>query len=265
MASSSTKRRLQFRLRSLLILMTIAAAGLAWLAYERRRIADRREALNALGTELRSRDDQPAWRVWLLGDDSPGYASLIYVNIAGLRLVESMSRLVAATFYVYDDTKVHLGHLSSLRRLESLNLSFARFADAELKHIAELPCLQELVLERATVNDNGVQHLARMAHLKGLYLDGTAITDKGLSYVGQLTGLKTLSLSSTLITDEGLVHLKRLKGLQTLYIDKTKVTPAGAAELKRALPDCEIILDRGCMLGSRCFGRTNADACTQRS
>jgi hypothetical protein len=59
------RRWFQFRLRSLLVLVTIAAVACGLLVYQRRKIAERREALASLGVRLENVTLQPARRLWL--------------------------------------------------------------------------------------------------------------------------------------------------------------------------------------------------------
>src|SRR3989442_1125887 len=64
----------QFRLRTLFGLTLVICVGLTWLMNERRKIAGRNEVFLAMGAEYFEFAPQPVWRVWLLGNDEPGYA-----------------------------------------------------------------------------------------------------------------------------------------------------------------------------------------------
>ena len=77
-----SRRWLRFRLRTLLVFVLALSIAIGWLANERRKIAERREAILPY-FRLSKLDPQPAWRVSLFGDDSPEYATEMAPNHNG--------------------------------------------------------------------------------------------------------------------------------------------------------------------------------------
>src|ERR1041384_8735891 len=98
MPETHPRRWFQFRLRTLLIAMTVSAMLTAWLVNERNRIAMRRERLStARFLTIRA---QPEWKLLLLGDDSPAYAtgmSACHLDDADLVQIKTLTQLECAT------------------------------------------------------------------------------------------------------------------------------------------------------------------------
>lgn len=189
-APGRTKRRwLQFRLRTLLILLTIIAAGLAWLTSERRRIAERREALNATGIKLNAVAFQPKWRIWLLGDDSHYYARVL--DGTGSEMTDAA-----------------MVHLDGLTQMQRLLLTNCKITGDGLQHLSRLLQLDYVSLSHTHVGDAGLHHLSSLTQLKWLWLHNTQVTDAGLVHLERLTQLRHLSLGDTQVTDGGVARLK---------------------------------------------------------
>ena len=113
MNAKPKRRWFQFSLRTLLLLVP-ALALLLGLVAKRRMIAERHDALRADGLEVVSAASQPLWRIWVLGDDSLGYATEI-----GLTTMEV--------------TDAGSAHLEGLTRLRTLNIASTLVTDAGLR------------------------------------------------------------------------------------------------------------------------------------
>ncbi len=113
--------------------------------------------------------------------------------------------------------------------------------DSQLAPLAELDSLVWLDVDGVPLTNESLVHISRLKHLERLRLDETQITDAGLIHLTRLPKLHTLNICYDKITDAGLVHLAKLPNLQELYIQKTQVTPAGTAKLQQALPEADII------------------------
>ena len=203
MSEKSKRRWLQFSLRTMLVVMTLAAVGLGWLAYERNEVLKRQEAIAAIENHFsvsfdKERPFRPKWLRPLLGDNSAG-------------------EVVDVITISNDVTDMELVHLKGLRSLQWLDLSHTKVTDA------------------------GLVQLKRLTQLERLILDGTQVTDVGLVHLESLTKLELLDLSGTEVTDAGLVHLLHLNKLKTLGLFETKVTERGVRELQKALPNVEIV------------------------
>ena len=81
--------------------------------------------------------------------------------------------------------------------------------DALLAQIGTLTTLQYLRVGRnAQITDAGLAHLGRLHHLKWLWLTHSPITDEGLAHLTGLSELKFLLVLSPKVTDAGVQKLK---------------------------------------------------------
>ncbi len=195
----------QYRLRSLFLLMLVAAIPLGWLSVKLKAARQQKaavEAIEKLGGQVvydyqrdefdtTSKCPGPAWLRKLLGDD-------LFANVRRVDLTVEIT-------------------------------------DADLETLKRLPQLQELCLG-FSVSDAGLERLKGLAQLQALYLEYANISDAGLKHLSGLSQLQRLSVPGTKVTDAGLRHLKGLAQLRDLNVSGTKVSDAGVKELKKALP-----------------------------
>jgi hypothetical protein len=90
------------------------------------------------------------------------------------------------------------------------------FTDADLERLQGLPDLEYLQIASSNVTDNGLSHLKYLHGLKELELRSEKITDAGLVHLQPLTELTELTLDCS-ITDAGMANLMPLKKLSKLY------------------------------------------------
>jgi hypothetical protein len=130
-------------------------------------------------------------------------------------------------------TDAELESLRGLSQLRRLDLSGTDVTDAGLVYLETLSQLRWLALRNTRVTDAGLMHLQGLHRLQSLQLGGTRVTDAGLAHLEKLGQLRTLELDSTKVTDAGLVHIQKLSQLQSLNLDSTKVTDGGLARFQR--------------------------------
>lgn len=152
------RRFVQFRLRTLLILITVSALGLA--GYRSRvqyylRQHEAALALSAKGAVAEWRPLRPAWLAAVLG-------------------------VVLDEEVLQDCFAVHAEH--------------AGLNDADLAHLQQMPRLERLYLARNPISDEGLKRLQGLQRLERLSLWETKITDEGLRHVGKLRSLKVLDI-----------------------------------------------------------------------
>ena len=262
----SRRRWLQFRLRTLLLIVAVLCVPLAWVAWkmdhkrhERAVIAE----LERLGGEvlydwqgkrlgetwqhdMKPDSDEPngpTWLRWLLGDDF--FSDVLYVALVPRQRIPvgyrgawryDRSRKDAAPIAKDDDLRL----VATLPKLEELNLSNTDIGDVGLAHLRGLTHLRSLALVYTSITDAGMSTIKEMHRLTKLELAGTDITDSGLAHVSSLTALRELDISDTSITEAALGHLTKLSGLTRLGMDNTEISREGAAELQKSLPRCAI-------------------------
>jgi hypothetical protein len=122
--------------------------------------------------------------------------------------------------------------LSTLLKLETLNLNETLIDDRELSALRELVSLRELSLIRTRVTDSGLQNLQDLTLLRSLFLAENALTDAGLVHLRRLRSLRSLSLGRTKVTDTGLAVLQNFKSLRMLWLAGVQLTDAGMVHVE---------------------------------
>lgn len=267
---SPIRWRPRIRLRTLLFLLLVVSAGLAWVGGKLRAARDQQQAIRELqllgamcvydyqmpaATARRSLKPitVPAYRHWssvLLGDDLWANVNLVEfypeevdqdskqrLLKMGLDRTTAWSRGLPRVRSREEQPK----HESSGRqlfpplvqqeRIEEENGTSLRFCDEHMDLLTRLPHVRELNLSYTYITDDGLMHLPRLKHLEVLKLQGADIGDDGMRYVGKLTGLRELHLSYTHISDDGLVHLSRLRNLEKLFVNGTQIGDRGVESI----------------------------------
>ncbi|MCE9552184.1 MAG: hypothetical protein K8T91_02265 [Planctomycetes bacterium] len=247
-------RWLQFSTRTLLIVTTLIAIGIAWWSYKARR---QREVISEIKTVggifhydyekngIYRRSPSYQWLTDHFGSDYFANVSVVWLSETPITdtQLEQLTVLTALKSLGLADTKITdtgLQHIKSFVMIEVLNFSNTQITDAGIENLQRLSQLKSLTLDDTKVTDNGLKFLNRLTGLKDLSLNNTQVTDVGLAHLNELTSLRYLALGGTQITDAGIEHLKHMTTIQILTLTDTRVTNLGIAELKKALPNCEI-------------------------
>jgi Leucine-rich repeat (LRR) protein len=218
------RRWLQFSLRTVLTLTSLAAIGLGWVAYERQKGQKEREAVEAiqgLGGYVIEGEIQ---------EFPPALVRRFLRNDTCFRLVD---------FY---DTRISdddLRHFRAMRKVYGLKLMKTKITDAGLEHLAGLTELEYLDLQHTLVSHLGLKRLADLKALRTLDLSHTSVAK--LEPLAELTQLEFLGLESTPVTDDELPQLVGLARLEKLTLRGTLVTDACVSRLQAALPNLEIV------------------------
>jgi hypothetical protein len=180
------RRWLQFRLKTIFVLVVIVAVPCMWLKSKMERKHKERAAvaeIKRLGGhvyydwQIPDPDEEPPGPVWLrklFGDDY--FSSVWYVEI--LRTQFDDGWLV---HQVNDEWLVHLEPLSDLTAV---------------------------CIPNAKITDTGVQYLTRFKKISFMNLTRTKMTDAGLAHCNRLTGLKDLHVYETGVTAAGIADLQ---------------------------------------------------------
>jgi Leucine Rich repeat len=256
------RRRLSFRLRTLLVAVLLIAVGLGWVAAKFRRARIQHDAAIAVVLRHGTVDYGPHFRLeswgrlplqprvdhaWLrkrFGDDLFDTVTKVAffrqpdVTDADMALLDAFPDL--DDLHVSKAPVTDLSRLARLTKLQRLTLSEVPIADADLAAISRLPSLTDLSLNGTRISDEGLAILGRMSQLRLLDLGWTKITDAGMAHLAGLKRLEWLQLDCTEITDAGLAHLRGLKGLKHLWIAATRVTCEGKASIEASLPGCNV-------------------------
>ncbi len=242
------RRLLQFRLKTLLLIVAVLCVPLAWVGvrlnqkrHERAVIAEierlggrtyydwqrgKRWGRPLLAVKPYSAPTGPYWCRRLLGNDFFSDVDYVYfpppwhskLNDDELRLIATFSKLA---------------ELDLSRR--------AAIDDHGLAYLNRLTSLRILDLSETNITDEGlVGTVANMTDLEELHLDWTNVGDAGLAKLSNLTKLRQLFFQHTNLTDACLGDLQKFTRLERLYLDRTQVTDEGVARFQQALPDCRV-------------------------
>lgn len=277
--AASLRKILRFRLRTLLLLVTILSV---WLGLHVRSVQIQRNAVVAIqkyggwirydfqyptgdyspqAFDPKARSPIPAFVLERLGVDffhAVVMVSLNYSEDSGKR-EENPNR-----------SDVALEIIPSFPKLSVLLLQESQASDESMRYLAELKNLEYLYMwDVHSVTDAGVAHLKDLSHLHYVHLSSSQITDKSLEVFGHLPMIEGLSLQFNNFTDKGLVHLqhctqlndlwlcgkedsqngitdaglKRLEGLvhlKRLGVQNTQVTSEGIQAFSKAVPSCNV-------------------------
>jgi hypothetical protein len=236
------RRWFQFRLRTLLLLVTVFAVLFGWVAHkahnarEQKRVVAwlrEKEAFMRYDYQI---DDQgediinaalpgPKWIRDVLGIDFVDSVVLAYVMcdrlddysvLAGLPDLEEVSFDCTNVGAPDPLSRAELGDLSPLSGLKKLrSLKFYWTSGNDLTSLAEVSNLQELTL---------------------FYTD-----DHDLTFLADLENLESLDLEHIPVTDIAPLH--RLTNLRNLNLVCTGVTEVQVEALRQALPNCVVQFD----------------------
>jgi hypothetical protein len=212
--SSSHRRRLQFRLRTLLAAMLLVCLGLTfWSVYIRpyRQEARIIAQLQEHGAVLTTETEGPAWLRAIAGDEF--FRRIVKAELSDPRVVDEDLRL-----------------LTGAPRLRQLMIDApGRITSEGLRNLAAMSSLEHFTLVGPTANDEGLRRISQAKQLESLHLLGP-FTDRGLSHLGNLPELRVLVLVSPHLTDEGLSSLGAMQTLRRLNI-QAPITDAGMRRL----------------------------------
>ncbi|MGV3609001.1 MAG: leucine-rich repeat domain-containing protein [Planctomycetaceae bacterium] len=242
------RRWFQFSLRSLLVLLLVASAGLGYFAYLRRESRLQWEAVRAIektggrfgsvvngvptiGAKL---EEAPEWQR-SLGIDWPEY------TVVAFQVDPASGRTIPPAFM-------------RLRKLEEIILWGVGIDDEDLKGLSALPNLQSLSVDGDRVTDTGVACFAGNKKLQEVRFRGKQITDRGLAIVAKLPQLRSLKWISERTTDEGLKHLRGNTRLTSVWLNGATATDRGLEHLSHCENLEEVFIDEPNTITSRGIG-----------
>jgi hypothetical protein len=185
------RRRFQFSIRTLLLLVFVVAVPCSWMATAIKNAKEQGRAVmaegawvvmmydyevNDSGEYVGGKPKEPVWLRDLLGLDF--FAEVVAGSSlprAGRYSPLLRSPLPGAT----------LGHLKALPRIRWLELAYTEVADTGLASLKGLHELEHLSLAKTEISDAGLEHLAGLTHLRFVDLRETRVTEEGVKNLRQ--------------------------------------------------------------------------------
>jgi Leucine-rich repeat (LRR) protein len=256
----------QFRMGSLLVAVTLCAAGLGWFGVKlknARRVARVVKEIHERGGSVRfdyelsgaeATYDKEGWPQWPSTESPPLPAPKWLRRCFGDYL---FCDVVAVYFYwPHPPTSHGGGGIATEASLEKMRsqVQRGRFeGESDFAFVSQLPRLQWLHLEDDSISDAHLGQLTSAVRLRGLVIDSHQISDAGLKHLGHLTSLETLSINHSDLnwgnpspyptgefTDAGLGHLQALTSLRYVAIFEPQLT-SGALRYLTPLQELRIV------------------------
>jgi hypothetical protein len=256
------RRVLRFRLRTLLIVLTLVGI---WIGLTANRANRQRRAVEVILADggqfvfdhqlvVRSASKSraklapdelpgPSWLRRVVGDHY--FVTPVHLGIYEQRLIvnrrlgllRELPDLAKLWFVLVRLTDADMSELPPLCNLHHFSIGVSRqHPDAnqvqDYSFLTGYPNLRELDLRQSLFSDDDVQYIRNARYMRLLNLGHSEIGDEGLRQLQHLRSLEFLSLSRTNVTDAGLVHLRPLSNLNQLRLIGSAITDAGLIHLK---------------------------------
>ncbi len=237
------RRFFQISIRTLLILTTLVAVGMAYWSQILQRVREQKLAtarILQLGGKAIIR---PTGRDWpganmLVGDDF--FQEVVDVDMYGTLVTDADLELVG-----------------KLRGMKSLSLEGAdgwsskpsphnpqqvgsQISGDGIRRLGIQRNMEIARLAQTPIADEALETIASWSHLEILDIQRTKVTSRGVAQLGKLTRLSVLNLHQTKMDDEVVPTLCQMKSLRELGIVKTAISGEGLLRLREALPSCKI-------------------------
>jgi hypothetical protein len=184
MKEKSKRRRFQFSVRTLLVVVTIACAAFGWLGVKIRQAHHQRSVVRT---------------IWAQGGNVHYDTEFVdgeWRETNDIALTMSAEKFLQSIL-VYD--------LFKTATLIALSDSAT---DDDLGLLQELPALNGVYLHDSRITDDGLKQLQPLTRIAYLKLSDTRVTDAGLSHLYGLKQLRVLRLEGTGVTDHGCEKLR---------------------------------------------------------
>ncbi|HEV3339105.1 MAG TPA: hypothetical protein VG125_02075 [Pirellulales bacterium] len=249
-AAGPIRRRLQLRLRTLLLAITLLAI---WLGITVERARTQREAVTTimeLGGSVRYKHEQdehgswdaeavppgPAWLRRWIGDEYFETPFEVYTQSSSDSdaCVAAVARLTGLEGLHVDSMAMDEGDSDGYYQGWSdkpCRVHGKPLSDRGMESIGRLTRLTRLTISGATITDEALRHLARLTRLKDLRIVRCPITGNELSYLARPDRLDQLDLRQTRLNDSGLENLRGMSRLRVLGLDRTHISDKGLSHL----------------------------------
>jgi hypothetical protein len=264
-------RFFQFRLRTLLIVVTVLSLYLGWLVHRAKEQCATVAAIQDLGGWIyydfqivNDRYDPnasswaPEWLRRHLGidffhdvvqvnmvynEDGPQRLDNAITTDASAKFIARLPRVELLGLKEGQATDSALRELSNLRRLHQLYMwDAAQVTDAGIAELRHLTQLKHVHCSNAQLTDESLKTFSTMPQLEYLSLQGNLFTDRGVAYLVDMPNLTELWIGTKTIqvTDEGLKSTARIEKLKVLDVQEAPITLDGLRTLLSGRPGLKV-------------------------
>jgi hypothetical protein len=231
----------QFRLRTLLVLVTAAAATCGWIAWRIREGQAHREVYEAIFRAGHSADWSHYKLVALPGSQpvNSQLQSTLPTWLEATPLAAAVHRIDRVAVYgrgrkSYEQV---LELLERLGRVRILSVYDKTMDEERLERLVGAAQIEKLYLERTRLPRGRIPWLAEQ-RLTWLCVAHTQFSDPAIADLPAT--LQSFDATRTRISDRGLAGFVRLRRLKSLDLSRTPTSSSAIEELRRQMPWCEI-------------------------
>jgi len=229
------RRWYQFRLRTLLVLFTIAAVAMAFFSQKIRQ--QYRE--QAVIEWVQQKQGSVAFEYYEYLDeydysDPSDQDWQLWTHTQTFIMTGSALDLEEVGYWQRWTGLWTPGPVKGVELGRQLPIDSTKATITDISRLAQLPELDHLTLDNTDVHD--LTPLAELTALRLLRLQGTKVTD--LTPLANLDNLRILYLMDTQVEDLSPLH--ELSNLEVVILDRAPVSHEQVEMLKKALPTCSI-------------------------
>ncbi|MGI8978294.1 MAG: hypothetical protein ACR2FY_03620 [Pirellulaceae bacterium] len=241
------RRFFQISIRTLLILTTLVAIGLAYFNRIRQHVQEQKIAaarIESLGGKATIRLTSRVW-LWLrkaAGDEY--FQEVVAVDLdkslvtdADLELVGKLHGMKSLALR---GVELHASYPSTFRLPHNPKLQPSQITSAGIQHLGSQKKLERVWLNNTRITDDALATIALWPQLKTLDLHATKVTSRGVQRLEKLERLEELTLDGTKIDDDVVPTLCQMPSLRSLRLHYTAISGEGLLRLREALPACEV-------------------------
>lgn len=251
--STPKRSRMQFGIRSLLLLFVAVALILVGvvLPYQRKRAQER--AVNRIGCEATwtdgavtriefsvPRQPGPGAKLDQLLTETKQLPSLLAVSLEYAFVTDKGLEALAKHSRIHELTLGGHFYFSPSLDLQDYYPNGDYFNRGSLKSPTVIQAIKNdawnhvTLLRNCEITDDGMHHIVAMKSLKRLSLHNAAISNTGLEVLSSHPGLEELDLRLTLVDDSGMQFLPQFAALKKLDLgNNRRITSAGTTQLKK--------------------------------
>lgn len=243
-------RLLRFGIRSMLVVTTMIAVIMGFVAQEVRRCYRQQQAireLEQLGSVTTNRSRQKYdWFRSFFGAELHGVVTGVdLVTTAPVERLPDLRLLEDITGFGMELANIpeNIEQLAELPKLEYLSVKLTSLGGADPSRLVELtsfPELWRLCLAGDEFGDGDIQHISGNTRLESLEIDSSKITDDGLARLSKMSSLVNLTLDESVIKTLDCSVLTRLPKLYRLTFVGKNLAAKDEAKLRSLWPNAKI-------------------------